>query len=384
MRPEDFGEASPGDIEMVDGVFSFTPYPLPPTIDSTHELVEKNGAAMYALGQLSDLETWLDAPETVLSPLVHREAADSSNIETISQITLSDLYRREAGETVGDSETEQADVAEAVNYIDATRLGMRRLEAGGDIDRELLQELHQVLLSGVRGERKHPGEFRDEFVGIGRQGQSLLDARFVPAPPASVPYALQSLLGYLRSPPSYAPLVELALVHYQFETIHPFYDGNGRMGRLLIMLLLYDRTPLPGPYLYPSSYFNENRDAYLDHLLAVSREGAWTEWIGFFLDAVAEQGREAYAVALELLALRNRYLDRYAGDGAVVQELIDFLTRQPYFTEPQAVDATGRSQPSINSWIRRLWDDGIVRETTGNQRNRRYEAHQVLDIVEPY
>jgi Fic family protein len=384
MRPEDFGEASPGDIEMVDGVFSFTPHPLPPTIDSTHELVEKNGAAMYALGQLSDLETWLDAPETVLSPLVHREAADSSNIETISQITLSDLYRREAGETVGDSETEQADVAEAVNYIDATRLGMRRLEAGGDIDRELLQELHRVLLSGVRGERKHPGEFRDELVGIGRQGQSLLDARFVPAPPASVPYALQSLLGYLRSPPSYAPLVELALVHYQFETIHPFYDGNGRMGRLLIMLLLYDRTPLPGPYLYPSSYFNANRDAYLDHLLAVSREGAWTEWIGFFLDAVAEQGREAYAVALELLALRDRYLDRYAGDGAVVQELIDFLTRQPYFTEPQAVDATGRSQPSINSWIRRLWDDGIVRETTGNQRNRRYEAHQVLDIVEPY
>lgn len=384
MRPEDFVEDSPGEIEMVDGVFTYSPDPLPPDLGSSHDLVRRNGDAMYALGQLSDLETWLDSPEVILSPLVHREAADSSNIETISRVTLSDLYRREAGEDVGTTETERADIAEAANYIDATNLGIELLDEGRAIDRSLLQRLHEVLMSGVRGAESHPGEFRNEIVGIGKPGQALDDARFVPTPPASVPYALRSLLQYLRTRSRYAPLVDIALVHYQFETIHPFHDGNGRMGRLLITLVLYDRGLLPGPYLYPSAYFNERRETYLDRLLAVSQEGAWTEWVEFFLDGIATQSREAYSVARELLALRERYRERYSGDGTVVRELIDFVIRQPYFTEPQAVEATGRSQPAINKWIRTLWDDGIVRETTGQQRNRRYEATEVLDIVEPY
>jgi Fic family protein len=325
---------------MVDGIFTYSPDPLPPDLDPSHDLVTQNGEAMYALGQLSDLETWLDSPEVILSPLVHREAADSSSIETISRVTLSDLYRREAGEDVGTTDTERADIAEAANYIDATRLGIELLEAGEEIDRSLLQQLHEVLMSGVRGAEKHPGE--------------------------------------------YAPLIEIALVHYQFEAIHPFHDGNGRMGRLLIMLALYRRDILPGPYLYPSAYFNERRETYLDRLLAVSQEGAWTEWVEFFLEGIATQSREAYTVARELLALRERYREQYAGAGAVVTELIDFIIRQPYFTEPQAVEATGRSQPAVNKWVRQLWDDGVLRETTGQQRNRRYEATDVLDIVEPY
>ncbi len=384
MGPEDFVEDSPGEIEMVDGIFTYSPDPLPPNLDLSHDLVTQNGEAMYALGQLSDLETWLDSPEVILSPLVHREAADSSSIETISRVTLSDLYRREAGEDVGTTETERADIAEAANYIDATRLGIELLEAGEEIDRSLLQQLHEVLMSGVRGAEKHPGEFRDELVGIGEPGQSLDEARFVPTAPASVPYALRSLLQYLRTESRYAPLIEIALVHYQFETIHPFHDGNGRMGRLLIMLALYRRDILPGPYLYPSAYFNERRETYLDRLLAVSQDGAWTEWVEFFLEGIATQSREAYTVARELLALRERYREQYEGAGAVVTELIDFIIRQPYFTEPQAVKATGRSQPAVNKWIRQLWDDGILRETTGQQRNRRYEATDVLDIVEPY
>jgi Fic family protein len=384
MRPEDFVEDSPGEIEMVDGVFTYSPDPLPPDLGSSHDLVRQNGDAMYALGQLSDLETWLDSPEVILSPLAHREAADSSNIETISRVTLSDLYRREAGEDVGTTETERADIAEAANYIDATNLGIELLDEGGEIDRSLLQRLHDVLMSGVRGAENHPGEFRDEIVGIGKPGQAVDDARFVPTPPASVPYALRSLLQYLRTGSRYATLVDVALVHYQFETIHSFHDGNGRMGRLLITLVLYDRGLLPGPYLYPSAYFNERRETYLDRLLAVSQEGAWTEWVEFFLEGIATQSREAYSVARELLALRERYRERYSGDGSVVRELIDFVIRQPYFTEPQAVEATGRSQPAINKWIRTLWDDGIVRETTGQQRNRRYEATEVLEVVEPY
>lgn len=384
MRPVDFSDNPPGEVEMIDGVFAFSPDPLPPDLEATHDLISDNGDGMYALGQLSDLERWLDSPEVILSPLIHREAVDSSNIETTTRLTLSDIYRREAGESPGDTETERADIAEAQNYVEAITTGIKALSDGDQIDRDLLCRLHEILLQGARGERKNPGEFRDDLVGIDEPGTPLREARFVPTPPASIPYALRSLLQYIRSGPQYAPLIDLALIHYQFETIHPFEDGNGRLGRLLVMLTLYKWELLPGPYLYPSSYFNANRDAYLDTLLAVSRDGAWTEWVSFFVQALATQGREAYTVARELLALRDRYRSQYQGQGAVVRELIDFIIEQPYFTEPQAVTALERSQPAVNQAIHTLWDDTVLRETTGQQRNRRYEVPEVLDIVEPY
>lgn len=384
MHPGDFVDDPPGEVEMVDGVFAFSPDPLPPAFEATHDLISDNGDAMYALGQLSDLERWLDSPEVILSPLVHREAVDSSNIETTTRLTLSDIYRREAGEVPGDTETERADITEAQNYVEAITTGIEALRDGDQIDRDLLCRLHEILLQGARGERKNPGEFRDDLVGIDEPETPLREARFVPTPPASIPYALRSLLQYIRSGPQYAPLIDLALIHYQFETIHPFEDGNGRLGRLLVMLTLYKWDLLPGPYLYPSSYFNANRDAYLDTLLAVSRDGAWTEWVSFFVQALATQGREAYTVARELLALRDRYREQYQDQGAVVRELIDFIIEQPYFTEPQAVTALGRSQPAVNQAIHTLWDDTVLRETTGQQRNRRYEVPEVLDIVEPY
>lgn len=383
MRPADFGDDAPGDVESVDGIFSFRPDPLPPELESTHDLVTLHGNAMYALGRLADLEGWLDTPEIILSPLVHREATESSNIETTTRVTLSDLYRREAGEVPGRTNTERADIAEASNYVRAITTGIDRLRDGDDVDIDLLRDLHEILMSGVRGEAKNPGELRSGLVGLDEPGTPLDDARFVPAPPPNVPYALGNLLQYVRRGPTYAPLVDVALVHYQFETIHPFEDGNGRLGRLLIMLVLFEWDLVPGPYLYPSSYFNTNRDAYLDLLFAVSRDGAWVEWITFFLEAIAEQGTEAYTVARALIALRDQYRETYRGEGPVLRELLDFVIEQPYFTEPQAVDALDRSQPAINGAIRTLWGDGVVTETTGNQRNRRYEASDVLEIVEP-
>lgn len=370
---------------MVDGVFSYSPDPLPPEPAPSHELARKHGDAMYALGRLADLEVWLDTPEIILSPLVHREATESSNIETTTGVTLSDLYEREAGGTPGESSTEREDILEASNYVRAITTGIDRLRSGEDIDVELLCELHEILLSGgVRGEEKNPGELREEPAGLDEPGTPLSEARFVAAPASTVPYALRSLIHYTRSGPTFAPLIDIGLVHYQFETIHPFEDGNGRLGRLLVMLLLYEWELVPGPYLYPSSYFNVNRNAYLDLLLAVSQEAAWDEWIGFFLDALAEQGEEAYDVARALISIRDMYRSEYHGRGPVIQEVLDFIIQQPYFTEPQAVDALGRSQPAINSAIRTLWEDGIVEETTGNDRNRRYQALDVLDIVEPY
>lgn len=384
MRPEDFTDAAPGDVEMVDGIFSFIPDPLPPDLEPAHEIVRLHGEAMYAVGRLADLDVWIDTPEIILSPLIHREATDSSNIETTTRLTLSDLYRREAGEKPGETDTERADIAEASNYVSAITSGIDRLREGEDLDVDLLRDLHELLLSGVRGEEKRPGELREDLVGLDEPGTPLADARFVPPPAANVPYALGNLMQNIKSGPTYAPLVDLALIHYQFETIHPFRDGNGRLGRLLIMLVLFEWDLVPGPYLYPSAYFNTNRDAYLDLLFAVSREGAWDEWIAFFLEAIAEQGREAYTVARELIALRDEYRETYRGDGQVIRDLLDFIVQQPYFTEPQAVEALHWSQPAINIKIRKLRDDGVLRETTGKKRNRRYEAPRVLELVEPY
>lgn len=249
----------------------------------------------------------------------------------------------------------------------------------------MLCDLHELLLSGgASGEEKRPGELREHPVGLDERGTPLDEARFVPAPPPSVPYALQNPIQFVRAGPTYAPLVDLALIHYQVETIHPFEDGNGRLGRLLVMLVLFEWELVPGPYLCPSSYFNANRDTYLDLLFAVSRDAAWDDWVAFFLEALAAQGREAYGVARELIALRDEYRDRYREDGPVLREPLDFAVEQPYLTEPQAVDALDRSQPAINRAIQTLWDDGVLRETTGNRRNRRYEAPEVLEIVEPH
>lgn len=369
---------------MADGVFAFTPDPLSPDVEPTHELSKLCGEGMYAVGRLSDLERWLDTPEVVLSPMIHREAVDSSNIETRTRLTLSDIYRREAGGRPGTTETERADIQEANNYVEAIETGIQRLRSGGEIDRELICDLHRILLQGARGQEKNPGAFRDTLVGIDEPGTPISEARFVPAPPTTIPYALENLLQYVRTGPTYPPLIDLALIHYQFETIHPFQDGNGRLGRLLIMLALYDWELLPGPYLYPSAYFNANRDEYLAKLLAVSRKGEWAEWIRFFVQAIVEQGSEAYSVARDLLQLRDEYREQYQGKGQVIKQLIDFIIEQPYFTEKQAVAATPHSQPAINKRIRTLWEDGVVVETTGKERNRQYEATDVLEIVEPY
>lgn len=386
MDPTDFDTDPPGEVKMVDGRYAFVPEFLPPDseLESSHLLVRETGEAMYAIGQLSDLDTWLDSPQVVLSPLIHREAVDSSNIETTTRLTLSDIYRSKAGEAPGDTATERADIAEASNYVEAITTGIGALRAGEQLDIELLCRLHRILLRGARGEQKSPGEFRNDLVGIDKPGTPVSDARFVPAPPANIQYLLQNLLGFIRNGPTYAPLVDLALIHYQFESIHPFQDGNGRLGRLLIMLVLFDWDLLPGPYLYPSSYFNANRDEYLARLLAVSRRGSWEEWISFFIRALGEQGEEAYSVAQRLFALRDGYRREYQEEGPVLRELFDFIIEHPYFTESQAVEAIGRSQPAVNSAIRRLWDDGKIEETTGNKRNRRYEASDILEIVEPY
>lgn len=377
MDEADFA-AGPGQFDDYDGLACYRPPSLPPDLTYTGDLFDVYGDAQYALGRLATLHRDIDNPTLLIAPFVHREAAMSSQVEG-TNVTISDIYQHEVAAEPERSAAEMADVREAYNYVDAVTHGFEHLDSGGDIDRDLVCTLHERLLGGVRGDQDRPGELRDVPVYIGARSGEAADATFVPASPDVVDLLLEQLLTYLRRG-EYPPVVDVALVHYQFEVIHPFRDGNGRLGRLLMMLQLYDAGLLPGPYLYLSTYFKRHGQAYRDRLLAVSREGDWEEWVTFVLDAVAEQAIDAYDCGVELTALRERYRDRFP-NAPTVRELVDYLFEQPYLTGPRAVEATDRSKPAVYDAIATLEDAGIVVETTGNQRNKVYEAPEVLDVI---
>jgi Fic family protein len=384
MNPDAISEDAPGEVELADGAWTYNPDPLPPDIEPDHELTRLHSEAEFGLGKLNNVEAWLDDPQIVLSPLIHKEAADSSDIETISRVTVEDIYLQEAGESPARNAKEMQDFIEAANYVKSIRAGMGRLENGQIIDVDLICDLHGILLGGVRGESKNPGEFRDHIVGVDEEGTSVSEARFVPMAPAKIPWALERLLEYVRKGGTYPDLMDIALIHYQFETIHPFRDGNGRVGRLLIMLILHEWGKLPGPYLYPSAYFNANKEEYYQRLLSVNRGGEWRDWVEFFLTAIVSQSTEAFYLARELNELREKYERQYDGRGPVIQELVDYIVEQPFFSEPQAAEAIGRSQPAVNTAIHELWDDGVIIETTGKETHRRYRAEEVMRIIAPY
>jgi len=336
------------------------------------------GDAQYALGRLAALHRDLENPTLLIAPFVHREAATSSRVEG-TNVTISDIYQHEVGAEPERSARESADVREAYDYVDAVTAGFAHLDDGGDIDLALLRRLHEQLLGGVRGEENAPGQLRDVPVYIGSPDGSPEPADFVPPSPAVIEVLLEQLFTYGRRG-EYPPVVDVGLAHYQFEAIHPFRDGNGRLGRLLMMLQLYDAGLLPGPYLYLSAYFNRHGQAYRERLLAVRREGAWEEWLTFVLDAIAEQAIAAHDCGVALTDLRAEYRECFP-ESPTARELVDYVFAQPYLTGPRAVEAAGRSKPAVYAAIERLEKEGIVRETTGNERNRVYEAPAVLEVL---
>jgi len=377
MDAADFRDG-PGTVDDYDGLACYRPPSLPPDLAYTDDLFDVYGDAQYALGRLATLHRDLENPNLLIAPFVHREAAMSSQVEG-TNVTISDIYAHEAGAEPERSAAEMADVREAYNYVDAVTEGFAHLDDGGEIGRDLVCRLHERLLGGVRGEEDRPGEVRDVPVYIGSPDGSHDDAAFVPASPDVIDVLLQQLLSYVRRG-RYPPVVDVALCHYQFEAIHPFRDGNGRLGRLLMMLQLYDAGLLPGPYLYLSAYFRRHGMVYRDRLLAVSQAGEWAEWVTFVLDAIAEQAIAAHDCGVELTDLRDDYRSRFPAS-PVARELVDYVFEQPYLTGPRAVEATGRSKPAVYDAIDALEAEGIVEETTGQQRNQVYEAPKVLAVL---
>jgi Fic family protein len=316
----------------------------------------------------------------LIGPFSRREAVLSSKIEgTVA--SLSDLMSYEA---LGNSGVHnRSDVHEVANYVKALEYGLKRV-AELPVSLRLMRELHERLMTGARGGELTPGEFRARQNWIGDPGCKITDATYVPPPVVEMTTALGELEKYIHAASDLPPLVRMAILHYQFEAIHPFVDGNGRIGRLLITLMLVTEGLLPQPLLYLSAFFERHRSEYYRLLLEVSQEGRWTDWIIFFLRGVAEQAEDAVVRANKLQKLSSEYREQLLSVRAstALLKLTDHLFNRPVMTVQSAQTILNHSQPSAQHNIDRLVKEGILQEITGKQRGRVYLAARIMAIVE--
>lgn len=339
-----------------------------------YELMEK---ANWALGRLDGMAALLPDTSLFLYFYVRKEALLSSQIEG-TQSSFADLLLYESAEAPG---VPLDDVLEVSNYVAALNHGLKRLREGFPLSLRLIREIHEVLMSKGRGSTKSPGEFRrsQNWIGGSRPG----NARFVPPPPEYLMQCMGDLEKYLHA--GHTPvLVKAALAHVQFETIHPFLDGNGRLGRLLITLLLCDQGALAQPLLYLSLYFKANRDRYYDLLQSVRLEGGWESWLEFFLEGVLETSEQAVATAQQIQRLFEQDRLRIAQLGRVsgsVLRLHQHLQNRPLLAIQKAANDTGLTRPTVATAMRLLADMGIVRELTGKERHRLFVYSDYLTIL---
>ena len=381
MKPEKFRDSPSGKLVRTPGEYwAFTPNPLPPKIEWTLDLVESLSEADRALGELAGLSRSLLNPYLMILPFVRREAVLSSRIEG-TRASLSDLYAYEAVQL--EFFDPPADVREVHNYVQALEYGLGRLQTL-PVSLRLIRDIHERLMEGVRGERQTPGEFRHSQNWIGPPGSTLNDASYVPPPVTEMLEALGSLEKFLHSPGKLPPLIRLGLIHYQFESIHPFLDGNGRVGRLLIPLLLCAWNLLPEPVLYLSAYFEEYREGYYDLLLSVSQKGRWEDWLRFFLRGVVIQSRDAVVRIQRLQGLRERYREQVQSARAAARllQVVDLLFARPILTIRQVAAELAVNFPTARRYVDRLEADGILREVTGGARNRVYRADEILAAID--
>lgn len=385
MHRADFTENAPGQIiQTLQGYEAYLPNALPPILPPpSWEMVSRLSDADRAVSELAGVARNLPNPHLLINPFLRREAVASSRIEG-TEASLSDLFYYEAS-AASHTEAARSDLEEVSNYVAALEHGLHFVEAGRPLSLTLLKEMHQILMRGVRGQDKSPGEFREKQNWISeRRSKRLEDARFVPPPPAQMHDALHQLETYFHAPSDLPPLVSLALIHYQFEAIHPFEDGNGRIGRLLITLLLCAEKILSAPLLYLSAYLESRRSEYIDLLLTVSKEGTWDEWIEFFVNGVAEQSRDGVHRATQLMALREEYrsrLQKNYGTTAVLT-LVDDLFATPVVNIKQAQKRLGLTHRTVAQNIEKLTQDGILIEFTGRARNRIFVAPAIVKIIE--
>lgn len=379
---------SPGQFVRVGQkgtAWAFVPDLLPPELDMDLELVRALSDADRALAELAGAGRNTPNPHVFISPFVRREAVLSSRIEG-TQATATDVYAFEAGQLPLPelrASSRRSDAQEVLNYVHALEYGLLRVKEL-PISLRFIRELHEILMKGVRGEEYTPGEFRRTQNWVGPPGCPIEEARFVPPPVREMHEALDSFERYLHAEDAYPPLMRLAFAHYQFEAIHPFLDGNGRVGRLLISLALVDWDLLSLPLLYLSAFFERYRQDYYDLLLAVSVRGAWREWVMFFLRGVKEQSRDALQKANRLRDLQVEWHERLARTraSALLLRLADSLFDTPVISIPGAQRILDVTYTSARNNVEKLVQAGVLRQMGENSYGKVFLAEEILQIVE--
>lgn len=366
-------------IAQIGGYEAFVPNPLPPIppLEIDHEMQDLLSKADRALGRLDGSIQTLPNPDLFVFMYVRKEAVLSSQIEG-TQSSLNDLLELEA--EILDPERPN-DVDEVLSYVRAMNKGLELLDKL-PLSVRLFKQIHSELMQGVRGGNKNPGELRVIQNWIGAEGCTVNSATFVPPPPGKVEDVLSELEKFLNEEEQRLPvLIMIGLAHAQFETIHPFLDGNGRIGRLLISFLLYQREVLQKPVLYISHYFKRNRQEYYDRLQAVRDSGHWEQWIKFFLRGVWNASQEATDTARKIVALREMHrkliTDEFGRVAANGMKVLERLYERPIINVKIIKDITGVSYPAANALLAKFTEHGILREATGRHRNRlfRYEDY---------
>lgn len=369
-------------VKQVEGYNAFIPAPLPPEppVAMDQELARLLSDADRALGRLDGVSTILPNPDLFVAMYVRHEAVLSSQIEG-TQSSLDDVLQFEidaAGKQL------PKDVEEVVNYVNAMNCGLERI-AQLPLSLRLIREIHAKLMAGVRGSERTPGEFRRSQNWIGPQGCTLTTATFVPPPVHEMKAALDNFERFLHDT-SLPVLIHCGLAHAQFETIHPFLDGNGRVGRLLITFLLCERKVLHLPLLYLSLFLKVHRLEYYDRLMAVRQDGNWEGWLKFFLRGIAEVSQSATETARAIVHLRESHRqligDKLAGRAVLGMRLLDYLFEQPLLSVALVEKRLECSFVTANKLVVQMEELGMLRETTGWQRNRRYRFDPYLALFD--
>ena len=381
MNPKDFHNPDVGKvIRAKTGYWAFLPAKLPPNLNWSLELVNALADAERELSKLASAAGNYPFPRILIQPFMRREAVLSSRIEG-TRASLVDLYNYESSQLSFLEEND--DVREVFNYVRALDHGLDRLKEL-PVSLRLIREIHAKLLENVRGGHLTPGKFRSTQNWIGPSGSTLESATYVPPMVDEMQLALNALEKFIHTDTDIPPLVRAGMIHYQFEAIHPFLDGNGRIGRLLIILLLCEWELLPQPLLNLSVYFEHYRQEYYDRLLAVSQRGKWEEWLMFFLRGITMQSRDSLFRMTRLQGIREKYGNKVQFDRntARMSVVLDFLFARPIFTTRQMADGLNIPFKTAGEYIEKLERAGILKETTGYARNRVFRADEILQAVE--
>jgi Fic family protein len=377
MRKKDFSRHSPGEIvKNLSGDLAFIPFPLPPEVKWTDLLVRRLTEASTALGQLAGSGRKLPNPQRLVRMFLRREAELSSKIEN----TFATVQTMVLMENLPSVERETPAAKEVNNNFNALEFAIRSAQ-NRPLSRSLIKEMHAVLLRDVRGHDKTPGKFRTVQAHIGRSA-NISEARFVPCPPHAIEQCMESLERFLRKPDGMPAVIRAAMSHYQFEAIHPFADGNGRVGRVLLLLQLVKERVLPAPLLNPSAQLERHREAYYDRLLDVSLNGNWNGWFEFFARSIAEEAADALARVERLEALLESYHSkiRKVRVSSLLSAVVDHLFAEPSVTVNSLASTLDIQFSSARKLMDKLLSLGIVREVTGRLRNRVFLAQGVIDI----